>query len=79
MLFALLGSELILGFWIRDLLELDNKSTILNFSFYKSCLSRDESKNWRISGKRSLSSRNIGGNCKNYKSCFRKKLNYLIL
>ena len=29
MLFALLGSELILGFWIRDLLELDNISTIL--------------------------------------------------
>ena len=29
MLFALLGSELILGFWIRDLLEINNKSTIL--------------------------------------------------
>ena len=29
MLFALLGSELILGFWIRDLLELNNKLTIL--------------------------------------------------
>ena len=29
MLFALLGSELILGFWIKDLLELDIKSTIL--------------------------------------------------
>ena len=29
MLLALLGSELILGFWIRDLLELDIKSTIL--------------------------------------------------
>ena len=29
MLFALLGSELILGFWIRDLLELNIKSTIL--------------------------------------------------
>ena len=29
MLFALLGSELILGFWIRDLLELDIKSSIL--------------------------------------------------
>ena len=29
MLFALTGSELILGFWIRDLLELDSKSTIL--------------------------------------------------
>ena len=29
MLFALLGSELILGFWIRDLLEFDTKSTIL--------------------------------------------------
>ena len=28
MLFALLGSEFILGFWIRDLLELDTKSTI---------------------------------------------------
>ena len=28
MLFALLGSELILGFWIRDLFELDMKSTI---------------------------------------------------
>ena len=29
MLLALLGSELILGFWIRDLLELNTKSTIL--------------------------------------------------
>ena len=29
MLFALLGSELILGYWLRDLLEIDNKSTIL--------------------------------------------------
>ena len=29
MLFALLGSELILGLWIKDLLELDTKSTIL--------------------------------------------------
>ena len=29
MLLALLGSELILGFWIRDLFALDTKSTIL--------------------------------------------------
>ena len=29
MLLALLGSELILGFWIRDLFTLDTKSTIL--------------------------------------------------
>ena len=29
MLFALLGSELILGFWIKNLLELDTQSTIL--------------------------------------------------
>ena len=29
MLFSLLGSELILGYWLRDLLEIDNKSTIL--------------------------------------------------
>ena len=29
MLFALLGSELILGYWLRDLLEIDNKSTIM--------------------------------------------------
>ena len=28
MLFALLGSELILGLWIKDLLEIDNKTTI---------------------------------------------------
>ena len=28
MLFALLGSEFILGFWIRDFLELDTKNTI---------------------------------------------------
>ena len=28
MLFALLGSELILGFWMRDLFELEIKSTI---------------------------------------------------
>ncbi len=33
MLFALLGSELILGFWLRDLLEIDNKSTILILVF----------------------------------------------
>ena len=33
MLFALLGSELILGFWIKDLLELDTKSTILILVF----------------------------------------------
>ena len=33
MLFALLGSELILGFWIRDLLELNIKSTILILVF----------------------------------------------
>ena len=29
MLFALVGSELILGYWLRDLFEIDNKSTIL--------------------------------------------------
>jgi len=28
MLFALLGSELILGYWLRDLLSTNNKSTI---------------------------------------------------
>ena len=33
MLFALLGSELILGYWLRDLLEIDNKSTILILIF----------------------------------------------
>ena len=33
MLFSLLGSELILGFWLRDLLEIDNKSTILILVF----------------------------------------------
>ena len=33
MLLALLGSELILGFWIRDLLALDTKSTILIIIF----------------------------------------------
>ena len=33
MLFALIGSELILGFWLRDLLEIDNKSTILILVF----------------------------------------------
>mgnify|MGYP001228620385 FL=1 len=33
MLFALLGSELILGLWIRDLLEINNKSTILILVF----------------------------------------------
>jgi len=33
MLLALLGSELILGFWIRDWLELDTKSTILILVF----------------------------------------------
>ena len=29
MLLALLGSELFLGYWLRDVLEIDNKSTIL--------------------------------------------------
>ena len=29
MLFALVGSELILGYWLRDLLEIDHKSVIL--------------------------------------------------
>ena len=33
MLFALLGSELILGYWLRDFLEIDNKSTILIIVF----------------------------------------------
>jgi|TARA_B100000214_G_scaffold236201_1_gene172733 uncharacterized membrane protein YqjE len=33
MLFALLGSELILGFWMREVLELDTKSTILILVF----------------------------------------------
>ncbi len=33
MLFALLGSELILGFWMREVLELDTKSTILILIF----------------------------------------------
>ena len=33
MVFALVGSELILGYWLRDLLELDNKSTILILVF----------------------------------------------
>lgn len=34
MLFALVGSELILGYWLRDLLEIDNKSTILILVFF---------------------------------------------
>ena len=33
MLFALLGSELILGFWIKELLELGTKATILTLVF----------------------------------------------
>ena len=33
MLFALVGSELILGYWLRDLLEIDNKATILILVF----------------------------------------------
>ena len=33
MLFALMGSELILGLWIRDLPRLDTKSTILILMF----------------------------------------------
>ena len=33
MLFALLGSELIVGYWLKDLLEIDNKSTILILVF----------------------------------------------
>ena len=33
MLLALVGSELILGLWIKDLLEIDNKSTILILVF----------------------------------------------
>ena len=34
MLLALLGSELILGLWIKELLELDTKSTILILVFF---------------------------------------------
>ncbi len=33
MLFALVGAELILGYWLRDLLQIDNKSTILILVF----------------------------------------------
>ena len=33
MLFALVGSELILGYWLRDLLKIDNRSTILILVF----------------------------------------------
>ena len=33
MLFALVGSELILGYWLRDFLEIDNRSTILILVF----------------------------------------------
>ncbi len=33
MLIALIGSELILGYWLRDLLEIDNQSTILILVF----------------------------------------------
>ncbi len=33
MLFALVGSELILGYWLKGLLEIDNKSTILILVF----------------------------------------------
>ena len=33
MLFALLGSEFILGYWLKELLEIDNKSTILILVF----------------------------------------------
>ncbi len=33
MLFVLLGSELILGYWLRDLLDIGNKSTILILVF----------------------------------------------
>ena len=33
MLFALVGSELILGYWLGDMLEIDNKSTILILVF----------------------------------------------
>ena len=33
MLFALLGSELILGFWIKEFLELGTKTTILTLVF----------------------------------------------
>ena len=33
MLFALLGFEFIVGYWLRELLEIDNKSTILILVF----------------------------------------------
>ena len=33
MIFALIGSELILGFWIKELLELNTKTTILILVF----------------------------------------------
>ena len=38
MLFALLGSELILGLWIRDLFALKTKSTIMILVFINLCL-----------------------------------------
>ena len=34
MLFALIGSELILGLWIKDLLELNTKSTIFSLIIF---------------------------------------------
>ena len=33
MLFALVGSELLLGYWLRELLQIDNKSTTLILVF----------------------------------------------
>ena len=38
MLFALLGSEFFLGLWIKNLLELDTKSTTLILVFINLCL-----------------------------------------
>ncbi len=38
MLFALIGSELILGLWIKDLLAFETKSTIMVLVFINLCL-----------------------------------------
>ncbi len=38
MLFALLGSEVVLGLWIQELLELDTKSTLLILVFFNLAL-----------------------------------------
>ena len=79
MLFALVGSELILGYWLRDLLEIDHKSTILILVLINLVLA---GMSLRIGGylaKGPYLPETLEGIAKTTKAVLGKKLNYLIL